>query len=382
MKKIIRITTVPLSLDIFCRGLLRELSREYEVVAVSSPEPELEAVAAREGVRTVGVPMRRRPAPLRDLVSLIRLYRLFRRERPDMVHSMTPKAGLLAMTAARMAGVPVRVHTFTGLVFPSASGWKRRLLLATDRMTAASATHVIPEGEGVKSDLLRFGVTDKPLAVLGHGNVRGIDLERYDRTPEVLRAAERIRSGFGIPPEAFTFVFVGRFDPDKGFEELVWAFSHLLDSGKDIHLLLVGGVEKGCFPISVRTRMLIGGSPKIHCSDGWQADVRPWLAAADALVHPSYREGFPNVVIEAGAMGLPSVVTDINGSREIIKEGVNGLIVPAHDAAGLYKAMKRMTDDPELPGQLSSNARRLVAERYEQGFVRSCLKDYYRKILS
>ena len=127
-KKIIRITTVPLSLDIFCRGLLKELSEEYDVLAVSSPGPLLDKVAEREGVRTVAVPMERRPSPVKDLKALARLTRLFREERPDMVHSMTPKAGLLSMAAARLAGVPVRVHTFTGLVFPSSKGLKRLVL--------------------------------------------------------------------------------------------------------------------------------------------------------------------------------------------------------------------------------------------------------------
>lgn len=146
-KKIIRTATVPLSLDLFCRGLLRELSQEYDVVALSSPDPELEDIRKREGVRTVGVPMRRKIGPFHDLVSLLRLFRIFRKERPDMVHSITPKAGLLSMAAAWLARVPVRVHTFTGLIFPYEKGWKRQLLLVTDRITAACATHVIPEGE-------------------------------------------------------------------------------------------------------------------------------------------------------------------------------------------------------------------------------------------
>ncbi|MBO5563936.1 MAG: glycosyltransferase family 4 protein [Bacteroidales bacterium] len=379
-KKIIRITTVPLSLDVFCRGLLRELSEEYEVVAVSSPGPLLDEVARREGVRTAAVPMERRIAPLKDIASLWRLVRLFRKERPDMVHSMTPKAGLLSMMAARLTGVPVRLHTFTGLVFPSMTGMRRRLLELTDRLTAACATHIVPEGEGVRDDLLRFGITRKPLRVLGYGNVRGIDLDWYDRTPEVLGEAESLRRRFGIGPDAFTFVFVGRLVADKGIRELTDAFFRLWEEGRKVHLLLCGETEaEDPLPDSTRHRMET--CPCIHFSAGWLSDVRPWYAAADALVHSSYREGFPNTVIEAGAMRLPCIVTDINGSREIIRDGENGRIVPPRDEEALYGAMKAFLEDPDALRVMSMRARKMVATRFEQGYVRSCLKDFYHEIL-
>ena len=379
-KKIIRITTVPLSLDVFCRGLLRELSEEYEVVAVSSPGPLLDEVARREGIRTAAVPMERRIAPLKDIASLWRLVRLFRKERPDMVHSMTPKAGLLSMMAARLTGVPVRLHTFTGLVFPSMTGRRRRLLELTDRLTAACATHIVPEGEGVRDDLLRFGITRKPLRVLGYGNVRGIDLDWYDRTPEVLGEAESLRRRFGIGPDAFTFVFVGRLVADKGIRELTDAFFRLWEEGRKVHLLLCGETEaEDPLPDSTRHRMET--CPCIHFSGGWLSDVRPWYAAADALVHSSYREGFPNTVIEAGAMRLPCIVTDINGSREIIRDGENGRIVPPRDEEALYGAMKAFLEDPDALRVMSMRARKMVATRFEQGYVRSCLKDFYHEIL-
>ena len=379
-KKIIRITTVPLSLDVFCRGLLRELSEECEVVAVSSPGPLLDEVARREGVRTAAVPMERRIAPLKDIASLWRLVRLFRKERPDMVHSMTPKAGLLSMMAARLTGVPVRLHTFTGLVFPSMTGMRRRLLELTDRLTAACATHIVPEGEGVRDDLLRFGITRKPLRVLGYGNVRGIDLDWYDRTPEVLGEAESLRRRFGIGPDAFTFVFVGRLVADKGIRELTDAFFRLWEEGRKVHLLLCGETEaEDPLPDSTRHRMET--CPCIHFSAGWLSDVRPWYAAADALVHSSYREGFPNTVIEAGAMRLPCIVTDINGSREIIRDGENGRIVPPRDEEALYGAMKAFLEDPDALRVMSMRARKMVATRFEQGYVRSCLKDFYHEIL-
>ena len=376
MKKLIRSATVPSSLDVFCRGLLRELSESYEVVALSSPGDELSVIACREGVRTIAVEMERHIAPVKDLVSLFRLVRVLRRERPDIIHSMTPKAGLLCMMAAWLARVPVRVHTFTGLVFPTSKGLKRRILMLTDALTCACATHVIAEGQGVRNDLLNFGITRKNVRVLGHGNVRGIDLVHYDRTPEVMQRAAEIRREIGAADDSFVFIAVGRLVGDKGIRELVEAFSRLLKDHPDAHLLLVGDEEPQLDPLPAATKATITACPNIHAV-GNQADVRPYYAAANALVHASYREGFPNVVIEAGAMQLPCIVTDINGSREIIINNQNGLIVPPHDADSLYVAMQRFVSNPQLVNSLSANACRLVAERYEQGFVRQCLKDFY-----
>lgn len=376
--KIIRTSTVPGSLDTFCRGLLSELQQEcgYEVVAVSSPGDRLDTLAAREGVRTVAVPMERHISPLKDLKSLWRLVRVFRRERPAMVHSMTPKAGLLSMMAAWICRVPVRLHTFTGLVFPTATGLTQKILVFTDRLTCACATHIVPEGEGVRNDLTSYRITAKTLKVLGHGNVRGIDLERFDPSlPEVRDAAAKIRKE-GI----FTFIFIGRLVRDKGINELVSAFTELNREIPDTRLILIGEQESELDPLSPETMESISGCASIEAV-GRQNDVRPWLAASDALAFPSYREGFPNVVIEAGAMGLPSVVTDINGSREIVSHGVNGVIIPTRDRDALLTAMRNMIGQREDTAKMAAAARPMVAGRFEQSFVRKCLKDYYREIL-
>ena len=213
-RKIIRSSTIGTSLNTFCRGMIRELVEQegYEIVAVSSPDEELAELGEREGIRTVGVTMHRQISPWQDLKSLIKLINVFRRERPDMVHSMTPKAGLLSMMAGWICRVPVRVHTFTGLVFPTSTGLKRQVLMLTDRITCACATNIIPEGEGVKRDLVNNNITKKPLKVLGHGNVMGIDLKRFDpELPEVKAETDKIRK-----PGVFTFISIGRLVHDKG----------------------------------------------------------------------------------------------------------------------------------------------------------------------
>ena len=376
-KKILRACTVPQSIG-FVVGMIPDLTKEYEVGVLSSPGEEW-AMLDKYGdaVKRLEVPMERHISPLRDLRSLWRLVRVFRRERPDMVHSMTPKAGLLCMLAAWITRVPVRVHMFTGLVFPTATGLKRRILMATDRLTCACATHVLPEGEGVKRDLLDNGITRKPIKVLGYGNCRGIDLDRFDPTlPEIQAEAAKLRKS-----KVFTFIAIGRLVGDKGINELVAAFSRLNRELPTTRLILVGPQEKELDPLSPATLLEIESNPAIEAV-GNQADVRPWLAAADCHVLASYREGFPNVVIEAGAMGLPQIVTDINGANEIIINGRNGVIVPPKNADAIHASMSRMATDPAFRSVLAANARPLIASRYEQSYVRRCLKEYYKEILN
>ena len=251
-QKIIRACTVPQSLG-FVSGMLPDLQKKYEVILLSSSGPEWKEIRkSYPDVKCVEVNMERHISPIKDIKSLWQLWRVFLREKPQMVHSMTPKAGLLGMMAACMAGVPVRVHTFTGLVFPTATGLKKKILMATDWLTCTCATHIIPEGEGVKNDLLNNGITRKPIEVLGYGNCRGIDLEHFDRTPEVMEQAERLRKD-GV----CTFIAVGRLVGDKGINELVEAFVKLHEEHNDTRLILVGSYEETLDPLKKETLRLI-----------------------------------------------------------------------------------------------------------------------------
>ena len=373
-RKIIRATTIPLSLDIFCKDMLKELSSQYDILAVSSPGEELDRVAAREGVAIAKVAMQRHIAPFHDFISLLKLIRLFHREKPWIVHSMTPKAGLLCMIAAKLCRVPHRIHTFTGLIWPTASGLKRKILIATDKLLCSCATIIIPEGNGVKQDLLSARITSKPLNVLANGNVRGIDLNHYRRSDEVVQQAKILRKDNTI-----TYIFIGRLVADKGITELVNAFVKLNQLHDNTRLLLVGPKEQERSPLPSHNMQTIESHKSIEAV-GMQHDIRPWLAAADVFVFPSYREGFPNVVIEAGAMGLPSIVTDINGSNEIIIEGKNGLIIPSHDSDSLFNSMLRLYSDSSLRQSLSRNARNLIADRFDCHLVRKALYDLYSSL--
>ena len=371
--KIIRAVTVPQSLG-FCREVMIKMrAMGYDMVAVTSPGPELDELRDKDGFHCVAVPMERHISIVNDLKSLMRMISVFRKEKPQVVHSMTPKAGMICMVAAWLTRVPVRIHTFTGLVWPTATGLKRKILMMTDWLTCACATHVIPEGQGVLNDLKNGGITKKPLKVLGYGNVRGVDMERF--SPARFKATKN--------PDVFTFVFVGRIVGDKGINELVEAFVKLHDKHKNTRLVLVGKYEHELDPVSDKTRKLIDANDGIDaCGPKYGDDLLQMYVDADCFVMPSYREGFPNTVLEAGAMGLPSIVTDINGSREIIEYEKNGLIVPSKNANALYDAMERMLTDDKAHEIMKSNAREMIASRFERGFVQKCQIEFYERILN
>lgn len=375
--KLIRVSTVPMSLDTFCRGQLKMLSEHFEVVAVSSPDAELKLIEEREGVKTFSVPMERHISILKDVVSLFRMVKVFRKEKPDIVHSITPKAGLISMLAAWMCRVPVRMHTYTGLVFPTATGIKQKILILMDRLLCRCATYINPEGRGVANDLKRFGITKKPLHIIGNGNVRGIDAD-YWTTEEAVR--NKIRRQLDVDND-FVFLFVGRLVGDKGINELIAAFKKLCTDYEAVKLLLVGPYEDKLDPLKPETMQEIKNNKRI-ITTGSQKDVRPYYAASDAFVFPSYREGFPNTVLEAGALGLPSIVTDINGANEIIVQNKNGVIVPSKNSDALYEAMCLFLNQTELLKQMAANARSMVIDSFEQKYIWGELLKVYQSLTS
>ena len=373
MKKLIKVSTVPMSLNTFCRGQLKMLSQYYDVIAVSSPDSELQELKEREGVKTIAVPMERHISIFKDISSLLNMIKVFRRERPDIVHSMTPKAGLISMLAARITGVPVRMHTYTGLVFPTETGMKQKILIWMDRLLCACATYINPEGKGVMNDLIKFGITKKPLHIIANGNVRGINLDVYSRNEDVMKKAETLRDD-----SRFTFCFVGRLVGDKGINELTSAFEKLKQDGyEEIRLLLVGPQEEKLDPLKLETIDIMNNDNDIILC-GKQTDVRAYYAASDAFVFPSYREGFPNTVLEAGAMGLPAIVTDINGCNEIITNDVNGIIIPSHNEKALYDAMRYFVENDGKIKEMGVNARRVIETKFEQKMIWAELLNVYK----
>ena len=377
-KKLIRLTTITGSLNMLLKGQLNFLSSYFEVIGVASDfgTGNLEVVSNREGVRTIDIQMHREISLWNDVNSLWRLIKLFRKEKPYIVHANTPKGSLLAMMAAWMTCVPHRIYTVTGLRFETTTGWFRWLLITMERITCLCATKVIPEGEGVKNALIRNGVTKKPLKVVLNGNINGVDIEHYSRSVKILEEVKSIRE----EKDTFNFIFVGRLVKDKGINELVKAFLKLLSDYSDIRLYLVGDLENELDPLDKDVKSKIQ-KEKAIVAWGFQLDVRPFFAASDVLVFPSYREGFPNVVLQAGAMELPSIVTDINGCNEIIQDGINGKIIPPRNEDALYNAMKWFYEhrNDEVK-EMAKRARPMIVERYEQHKVWEALLEEYRSL--
>lgn len=376
--RILIATTVPETLATILKNQFRYLAGHFQVVLATSPGNTFIQVEKNEGVVVHPVPMSRGISVLRDLVSLFRMARVLGRVKPRLVHSYTPKAGLVVMLAAWLCRVPVRVHTFTGLIFPTSHGFRRKLLIWVDRLICACATHVVPEGRGVKTDLETFRITRKPLHVIGYGNIAGVDTDYFSAAaPGIGEAALALRRGLLIRPEHFLFCFVGRLNRDKGLSELTQAFGLMPSTA---HLLLVGGLDQTA-PIDAATLLAIESHPRIH-QLGFLDDIRAALQAADVLVLPSYREGFPNALLQAGSMGLPVIATDINGCNEVIESGRNGWLVVPRDVGSLHAAMRQALDVPvSTRDEMGRQARAVVRQRFERQEHWERMLKFYQELL-
>lgn len=369
-------TTVPETLLHILQDQPRFLSQHLDVALVTSPGPEFKSLA-QEGVPLYGVAMQRGIHLFQDLVAVWRMVILLLKLRPDVVHSYTPKAGLICMLAAWLCRVPVRVHTFTGLIWPTAQGWRRKLLMVVDRVLCACATHVVPEGLGVQRDLEIGRITDKPLKPIGNGNIAGVDIEHFSPVAEGLaQASANLRMRCGIRDDEFVYVYVGRLNRDKGLDELIFAFDGLPENCR---LLIVGDVDKTA-PLKSETMHKLQTHPRVHWL-GFQHDIRPALMVSDVLVLPSYREGFPNVVLQAGAMALPVIATDISGCNEVIEPGLNGWLVPPRDALALAHAMRTACETkPEVLRVMGLSARARVIERFERNVHWKRMLAFYQSL--
>ena len=386
MKKLIRITTVPISFKVLLKGQLRFMaSNGFDVKGVSSEGEELKEVRENEGIVMEAINMSRKITPFQDLKSLWEMWNFLRKEKPQIVHTHTPKAGIIGMLAARLAGVPHRLHTVAGLPLMEATGIKRKILNFVEKLTYSSATRVYPNSKGLYNFILQNNFTQSnKLKIIANGSSNGINTTFF--SPAQVSEIEKValREKLNIQSDDFVFVFVGRIVSDKGINELIKAFSELQTAKNNeltgIKLLLVGGLESYLDPLNPETLAEINQNKDI-ISVGFQQDVRPFFAISDALAFPSYREGFPNVVMQAGAMGLPSIVSDINGCNEIIVEGKNGLIIPPKNVEKLKEKMLTLAKDKNLYTKLKGNSRRMIENRYEQSVVWNALLEEYEGLL-
>ncbi|MGL2966867.1 glycosyltransferase family 4 protein [Flavobacterium sp. XGLA_31] len=379
-QKLIRITTVPISLDKLLTGQLRFMSAYYEVTAVSSEKENLEKIGKKEGVKTFHVEMSRKITPLADLLAVFRLFLFLRKEKPLIVHSHTPKAGIVGMLAARLAGVPNRLHTVAGLPLLETTGLKRKILDGVEKLTYALATKVYPNSQGLQEIIIQNNYCKATkLKVIANGSSNGIDTDFFTPTLYSDESKNILRKQLAIAETDFVFVFVGRLVKDKGLNEMIAAFELLQKTYSHAKLLLVGDYETDLDPLFPETMTVIQQNENI-ISVGFQYDVRPYFSIAKVLVFPSYREGFPNVVMQAGAMALPCIVSDINGCNEIIEEGINGTIIPVKNKEVLLEKMTLLMENQEWYLQLQRNSRPMITSRYDQKVVWESILAEYRNL--
>nr|WP_315190272.1 glycosyltransferase family 4 protein [uncultured Flavobacterium sp.] len=376
-QKLIRITTVPISLEKLLDGQLSYMRNYFDITAISSDKEALDKIGTKNNIAVYEIEMTRKITPVKDLMAVFKLFLFLRKTKPFIVHTHTPKAGTVGMIASKLASVPHRLHTIAGLPLLEATGNKRKLLNFVEKVTYACATKIYPNSNGLKDIIIQqeFCLPNK-LKVIASGSSNGINTNHFNPDLYSMTEIQNLKTNLGITPDDFVFIFVGRLVGDKGINEIVESFKKLSSENNTIKLLLVGPLESDLDPLSVEALYEIESNKNI-ISVGYQNDVRPYFSISDILVFPSYREGFPNVVMQAGAMGLPCIVSNINGCNEIIIENENGVIIPVKEADAIYKAMYKMVSDVIFRTHLSKNARPLIESRYEQKVVwEAILKEY------
>ncbi|MFT6127479.1 MAG: glycosyltransferase involved in cell wall biosynthesis [Polaribacter sp.] len=377
MKKIIRVTTISDSLMSLLKGQLRFINQYYEVIGVSSEGDTLKDVRENEGIRTEVVEMKRTIAPIDDLIAVYNLYKILKKEQPHIVHTHTPKAGIIGMLASKLAGVKHRFHTVAGMPLLVATGPKRMLLNFAEKLTYKCATKVLPNSYGLKDIILKEGFTTKiKLSVIGKGSSNGIDVDHFDSSMLKEEDLKELKQELNIDKQ-FVYVYVGRLVSDKGINELVAAFD-AISKNHNAKLILVGWRESELDPLLPETENTLVQNKDI-IQVGYQPDVRPYFAIADVLVFPSYREGFPNVVLQAGAMNVPSIVSNINGCNEIIREGENGLIIPVKDVNAIVVAMQHLIQNPEIHQVMKKKSREIIVNNYKHRLIWEELLKEYKK---
>ncbi len=378
MAKLLRITTEPISLNLLLKGQLKFFKENgYKVYTASADGQEIKDIKEREQVAHFILPYTRIISPFADLRALLLTFKLIKKLNPDIVHTHTPKAGLLGMIAAKLANVPHRLHTVAGMPLMEAKGINRRILQFTEKFTYRMATAVYPNSYNLKKWIeSHLRPKNAKIKVIGQGSSNGIDTTFFRRTRLILEQAKDIRKKLKITNSTTVLVFVGRLVRDKGVNELVDVFDTL---GEEAHLILVGDFEDHREPLEETTKQRIFRYENIH-HVGFQRDIRAYLCAGDIFVFPSYREGFPNVVLQACSMELPCLVTDINGCNEIVKNEFNGLFVTPKDTVSLERQLLRLIQDGQLRRKLSGQAR-LVALKYDQQEYWNALLAEYRSIL-
>jgi glycosyltransferase involved in cell wall biosynthesis len=363
MKKLVIVTTVPLSLATLVRGQPKYLSKYFDITLISSNGELIKRVKENEGVRVITIDMSRKITPFADLKSLLKLFITFKKIKPDIVYSFTPKAGLLSMMASYFAGVKVRVHNIVGMPLMEAKGIKREILKLIEKITYSFATNLFCNSYGLR-EYIRDNLTKREIEVIYNGSINGVDTN-YFRDNFSKEEKKKIKERLGVKESDFVLLFVGRVVRDKGVNELIEAFDILNRKFKNLKLLIVGDYEEHLNPLYKKTLQIMRENRNI-IQVGFQKDIREYLAISDIFILPSYREGLPNSLLEAGSFGVPLVASNINGCNEIVVDGENGLLIEPKSVEDIVKKITTLIEDRKLYNKLKSNIRNSIIKRYNQ----------------
>lgn len=380
--RVARVSTVPFfilaQLATQIRSL-RALGAKVSVVSSAGPEVNAQNIVAREQWSVIDIP--RSFEPLRDIFSLVHLFLFFRRERTQIAHSTTPKAGLITAIAALLAGVPIRLHTFTGQPWVNLSGFKRTVVRGCDRLIGQLNTMCYADSPSQRDFLIAEELlTPARLRVLGVGSLAGVDVDRFSMERFPHDRCVSLRAGLGIPINSPIIIFVGRITAEKGVREMLAAYGRLKSAGSKAHLVVVGEFDdEGGLPGIIR-REELAAYRDLHVV-GYTSSPESYMAIADVLCLPSYREGFGTVVIEAAAMGLSTVGTKIYGLTDAVVDGVTGLLVAPFDVEALEAALQRLLIDDILRKAMGHSARARACELFDSRTVNALLVDEYSSLL-
>lgn len=379
MEKLIRITTVPISIEKLLENQPKHFSKFFDITIVSSDKSELEKLGKKQGVKTFCLPLTRKITPFKDIIAILKLYFFLKREKPKIVHSHTPKAGFVGMTASFFAGVPIRMHTVAGLPLMERKFIKKKVLIFIEKLTYLFASNVYSNSKKLMEYILsKKFCSERKIKTLANGSSNGIDTKYFSDNIS-LKNKNKLLNTLEILKNDFVFCYVGRVVKDKGINELVSAFNELNLKSRNCKLIIVGKIENETNPVSKSTMGIIKKNKNILLT-GFKNDVRPYLSIGNCFVFPSYREGFPNVLMQAGAMDLPCIATNINGCNEIIQDNINGFLIPPKNIDALVKAMQKIMDK-KLIIKLSKNCRLMVKEKYDQKFFWKKLLIEYNNLI-
>ncbi len=378
MPKLIRITTVPVSLQVLLKGQMKFMQQHgFTVTMISSDGAEVKSLEEQEQCIHITIPFTRTISPFKDLSCLIKLVRVFKELKPDIVHTHTPKAGLIGMWAAWITHVPVRLHTIAGLPWMESKGLLRMVLWFVEKLTAMPASQVYPNSFMLQQFLEKHRVARKKMKVLGRGSSNGIDSSFFSVNENIAAQAARLREEKNVQPNAWVWIFVGRLVKDKGIGELLDAFENIHEKFPGDQLWLLGIEEPELDPLDEHHKKILHTHTAIQCW-GFQKDIRPYLAAAQVLAFPSYREGFPNVPMQAGSMGCMLLLSDINGCNEIVQHEENGLLVPPKNETALKNAMLFIRQHPATREAYAQAIRNKIRSDYDQqNLWNLILKEYH-----